>query len=229
LPGTGEKYEPKDLRTMLREYSTMERKTYQEHLFHFLREVVPVAEKSGVKLAIHADDPPFPLFGVPRIVSTKQDALDIIYAANSEYNGLALCTGSFGAGYFNDLNEITKELAPHINFAHLRNVTRDREGNFYEDKHLEGDINLYRVVKELVLEEKCRKERGKSDWQIPMRPDHGHQMLDDLDKKFYPGYSLYGRMRALAEIKGLETGIKNTLEEYKLHNKNQKDCYENVH
>jgi len=213
LPGSGEKFEPEDVEKMLSDYSKMDHATFQEHLFYFLRQVVPVAEESGVRLAIHADDPPMPLFDVPRVVSTKQDALDIIQAVDSTSNGLALCTGSFGAGHFNDLVEMTHLLAHRVNFAHLRNVTRDEEGNFYEDNHLDGHIDLYRVIKELLLEERRRKKAGRADWQIPMRPDHGHQMLDDLKKTFYPGYSLIGRMRGLAELRGLELGIQRSLEE----------------
>ncbi len=214
LPGSGEKFEPADVEEMLKDYEQLDHSTFQQHLFHFLREVVPVAEESGVRLAVHADDPPMPLFDVPRVVSTRQDALDIIQAVDSPSNGLALCTGSFGAGHFNDLAEMASQLAHRVNFAHLRNVTRDEEGNFYEDNHLDGNIDLYRVIKALLLEEQKRKKAGRGDWQIPMRPDHGHQMLDDLDKTFYPGYSLIGRMRGLAELRGLEMGIQRCLEEH---------------
>lgn len=215
LPGSGEKFEPADVEEMLKDYEQLDHATFQQHLFDFLREVVPVAEESGVRLAVHADDPPMPLFDVPRVVSTRQDALDIIHAVDSPSNGLALCTGSFGAGHFNDLAEMASQLAHRVNFAHLRNVTRDEEGNFYEDNHLDGNIDLYRVIKALLLEEQKRKKAGRDDWQIPMRPDHGHQMLDDLDKTFYPGYSLIGRMRGLAELRGLEMGIQRCLEEHK--------------
>lgn len=215
LPGSGEKFEPADVEEMLKDYEQLDHSTFQQHLFDFLREVVPVAEESGVRLAVHADDPPMPLFDVPRVVSTRQDALDIIHAVDSPSNGLALCTGSFGAGHFNDLAEMASQLAHRVNFAHLRNVTRDEEGNFYEDNHLDGNIDLYRVIKALLLEEQKRKKAGRDDWQIPMRPDHGHQMLDDLDKTFYPGYSLIGRMRGLAELRGLEMGIQRCLEEHK--------------
>jgi mannonate dehydratase len=214
LPGSGEKFEPADVEEMLKDYEQLDHSTFQQHLFHFLREVVPVAEESGVRLAVHADDPPMPLFDVPRVVSTRQDALDIIHAVDSPSNGLALCTGSFGAGHFNDLAEMASQLAHRVNFAHLRNVTRDEDGNFYEDNHLDGNIDLYRVIKALLLEEQKRKKAGRGDWQIPMRPDHGHQMLDDLHKTFYPGYSLIGRMRGLAELRGLEMGIQRCLEEH---------------
>jgi mannonate dehydratase len=211
LPGTEEKYEVGDIREMLKGYAHIDRNAMKAHLFYFLREIVPVAEQSKVKLAIHADDPPFSLFGLPRIVSTKQDALDIINAVDSEYNGLTICSGSYGAGHFNDLVEMTRELAQRIHFVHLRNVKRDTEGNFYEDHHLDGDIDLYGVIRELLLEEQRRKNSGAQNWQIPMRPDHGHKMLDDINKTFYPGYSLIGRLKALAELRGLELGAKRCL------------------
>ena len=211
LPGTEEKYEVEDIREMLKGYAHIDRNTMKAHLFYFLREIIPVAEQSKVKMAIHADDPPFSLFGLPRIVSTKQDALDIIHAVDSEYNGLTICSGSYGAGHFNDLAEMTRELAHRIHFVHLRNVKRDTEGNFYEDHHLDGDIDLYRVIRELLLEEQRRKNSGLQNWQIPMRPDHGHKMLDDINKTFYPGYSLIGRLKALAELRGLELGVKRCL------------------
>mgnify|MGYP006286493739 CR=1 FL=1 len=211
LPGTEEKYELEDIRNMLNDYAHIDRNTLKSHLFHFLREIVPIAEESDVKLAIHADDPPFPLFGLPRIVSTKEDALDIIHAYDSVYNGLTLCTGSYGAGHFNDMVDITRDLAHRIHFVHLRNVKRDAEGNFFETPHLEGDIDLYGVIRELLLEEKRRKESGLRDWQIPLRPDHGQEMIDDSNKTFYPGYPLIGRIKALAEIRGLELGAKRCL------------------
>ncbi len=211
LPGTEEKYEVEDIREMLKSYSHIDRDTMKSHLFYFLREIVPVAGQSKVKLAIHADDPPFSLFGLPRIVSTQKDALDIIHAVDSEYNGLTVCTGSYGAGHFNDLVDITHNLGHRIHFAHIRNVKRDKEGNFLEDHHLEGDIDLYQVIRELHLEEKRRKQAGLENWEIPMRPDHGHKMLDDINKTYYPGYSLIGRMKALAELRGLELGVKRCL------------------
>jgi len=200
-----------DIREMLKGYAHIDRNAMKAHLFYFLREIVPVAEQSKVKLAIHADDPPFSLFGLPRIVSTKQDALDIIHAVDSECNGLTICSGSYGAGHFNDLTEMTRELAHRIHFVHLRNVKRDNEGNFYEDHHLDGDIDLYRVIRELLFEEQRRKNSGAQNWQIPMRPDHGHKMLSDINKTFYPGYSLIGRLKALAELRGLELGVKRCL------------------
>ena len=207
LPGTEEKYGLEDIHSMLKSYSHLDRDSMKEHLFNFIRETVPIAEEAGVKMAIHADDPPFSLFGIPRVVSTKQDALDIIQTIDSESNGVALCTGSFGAGHFNNLVDMTKSLAHRINFIHLRNLTRDEEGNFCEVSHLGGDIDLYHVIKELVLEEQRRKHAGKIDWQIPMRPDHGQRMLYDINKTFYPGYSFIGRMKALAELRGLVLGI----------------------
>lgn len=181
-------------------------------MFYFLREVVPVAEKAGVRLAIHPDDPPRPLLGLPRVVSNVTDALEIIKTVDSVSNGLTLCTGSFGAGINNDLPYMTKKLAHRINFVHLRNVFRDQEGNFMEAGHLNGDIDMYGVMKTLILESIRRKSEGRTDWQIPIRPDHGFLMLDDLKKqKINPGYSMIGRMMGLAELRGMEKGIEKSL------------------
>jgi mannonate dehydratase len=166
-----------------------------------------VAEKSGVRMAIHPDDPPFSLLGLPRIVSTEKDLEDIINVIDTPINGITLCTGSLGAGYFNDLPRIANKFANRINFAHLRNVSRDEDLNFNESYLLEGDIDIYEVMKAIVTEEYRRKKENITDWQIPMRPDHGNQMLDDIGKDNYPGYSLYGRMKNLAELRGMELGL----------------------
>ena len=162
-------------------------------------------------MAIHPDDPPFPVLGLPRIVSTSNDLKEIIETVDSLFNGITLCTGSLGAGAFNRLTEIVKTFAHRINFTHLRNVTRDHEGNFHENYIFEGDIDLYDVIKILVLEEQKRKQQGRKDWQIPLRPDHGHKILEDFKRKFYPGYTLYGRMKNLAELRGMEIAIRRSL------------------
>ena len=163
----------------------------------FLREVVPVAEEVGVQLAIHPDDPPFSLFGLPRVVSTLADAKRVLAAVDSPANGITLCTGSYGVRPDNDLVEMAKQLGARVNFAHLRNTTREPDGSFYEAEHLDGDTDMVGVVEALLAEER------KSGRQIPMRPDHGHLLADDIHKKTNPGYSLVGRLKGLAELRGV--------------------------
>lgn len=211
LPGAEENYTLEGFQKVLNEYNTIGAKQLKDNLFFFLKEIIPVAEASGVRMAIHPDDPPRPLLGLPRVVSTLEDSLELISVVDSISNGITLCTGSFGAGYFNDLSLMTEKLAHRINFAHLRNVDRDPSGNFMENYLFEGDIDIVKVMKVLILEEEKRKREGRNDWQIPLRPDHGNKMLDDLTKKTNPGYSLYGRMKGLAELRGLEIGLRATL------------------
>jgi mannonate dehydratase len=211
LPGSEEKYELNQFASVLREYEGINDSKLKEHLKFFLRQVIPVAEEAGVLMAIHPDDPPFSLLGLPRIVSTLNDLNEIIETVNSVNNGITLCAGSLGAGHFNDLVAIAKQIAHRVNFVHLRNVWNDEDGNFYEDNHLDGSTNMYELIQVLTLEERRRKAEGRTDSQMPMRPDHGHQMLDDLKKKNTPGYSLIGRLRGLAEIRGLEHGIIRSL------------------
>ena len=215
LPGSSETYNiPKtgiDLspfQATLDTYNGMDEDDMRSNLVYFLNAIMATAEENGMLMCIHPDDPPFSILGLPRIMTNEADYAYIFDQVKSINNGMTFCTGSLGARADNDLPKMLKRFADRIHFLHLRSTKRDENGNFYEANHLEGDVPMYDMVKLILEEEKRRKNEGRKDAVIPMRPDHGHQMLDDLHKKTNPGYSAIGRLRGLAELRGLELGIR---------------------
>ncbi|MEQ9443339.1 MAG: mannonate dehydratase [Cyclobacteriaceae bacterium] len=211
LPGTDEVFTLDEFREHLARYQDTDAPQLRENLSYFLRQIIPVAEEYGIKMCIHPDDPPFPILGLPRVVSTEADLQYIVDSVPSPSNGITFCTGSLGGRPDNDLPGMVQRLGSHIHFLHLRNVQHNPDGSFQEADHLAGSTDMFAVMKAVVEEQQKRMALGREDVAIPLRPDHGHQFLFDADRKFYPGYSGVGRLRGLAELRGLELGIKGML------------------
>jgi mannonate dehydratase len=213
LPGAEAINNRESMRGLLKEYAVMSRADLRANLITFLKEVVPVAEENGIQLAIHPDDPPWSLFGLPRVVSTAEDARAILAGCDTQANGLTFCVGSYGARADNDLPAMIEEFAARIHFVHLRQVRREPNGSFHEAEHLAGSSDMVGVVRKVLEEETRRRNAGRQDHEIPMRPDHGHLLADDIHKNSYPGYSLVGRLKGLAELRGVIQGLKYAVPE----------------
>ncbi|WP_345955803.1 mannonate dehydratase [Mucilaginibacter sp. PAMB04168] len=211
LPGTDDVFTVSEFKQHLRRYANVDSKKLKENLAYFLRAIIPTAEEVGIKMCIHPDDPPFPILGLPRVVCTESDLLDVVNFAPSPSNGITFCTGSLGANQQNDLPGMVARLGSHIHFLHLRNVQREPDGSFYEAEHLSGSTDMAAVMENVILEQLKRVAAGRTDIAIPMRPDHGHKLLDDYNRNTYPGYNIIGRLKGLAELRGLEMGIKSML------------------
>jgi mannonate dehydratase len=207
LPGAYDRYDIPALRRMLERYRDVDARRLRENLARFLRQVIPAAEEVGVRMAIHPDDPPRPLMGLARIVSTADDLAFIVEAVDSVSNGITLCAGSLGAGAANDVPAMTTRFAGRVHFAHLRNVAKEPDGSFMEADHLGGDTDMVAVVLALLEEQQRRKQSGDPRWRIPMRPDHGHELLDDIGKPTHPGYPAIGRLKGLAELRGVMLAV----------------------
>ncbi len=208
LPATERSYNRETMREAVAEYDDIGPAELRANLAWFLEEIIPVAEEVGTRMCIHPDDPPFSLYGLPRIVSTADDARFILNAVDNKANGLTLCTGSYGTRADNDIVAMVEEFGPRIYFAHLRNVTLEDDGSFYEAEHLEGGTDMAAVILALMKEEARRRGEGRADWRIPMRPDHGHLLADDIGKNtINPGYSLIGRLKGLAELRGIMRAV----------------------
>jgi mannonate dehydratase len=207
LPGAFDRYDIPALRTALDRYQGIGRDELRANFARFLREIIPAAEEAGVRMCAHPDDPPRSLLGLPRVVSSADDLAFIVQSVPSPANGVTFCTGSLGAGAHNDVVAMAQRLAPHVHFAHLRNVTKEPDGSFVEADHLGGDVDMVAVVLALLNEQKRRRDAGDPRWRIPFRPDHGHELLDDVGKKTHPGYPAIGRLRGLAEIRGVMTAV----------------------
>ncbi|CAN5189973.1 mannonate dehydratase [soil metagenome] len=209
LPGSEESYTVERFRDALATYADVGDRELRQNLYAFLREIVPVAESAGVRLSIHPDDPPYPILGLPRVVSTEADARALLAAADSPANGICFCTGSYGVRADNNLVGMVERLGSKIHFIHLRSTERSADGSFQEANHLEGDVPMAGVMRALLAEQKRRRDEGRTDLRMPFRPDHGHRMLDDLTsgKRTNPGYTAIGRLRGLAELRGLMVGL----------------------
>jgi len=211
LPGSEEAFDLATFQGLLDNYKYIGDKQLREHLYYFIQQVAPVAQEVGINLCIHPDDPPKSLMGLPRVVSTEEDLQLLMAACDIKNNGVTFCTGSLGVREDNDLAGMVERFGDRIHFLHLRTTRREENPlNFHEAAHLNGDVDMYAVVKAVVKETARRKAAGYEDWDIPMRPDHGHQILDDLQKKTYPGYSAIGRLKGLAELRGLEMAIERS-------------------